>query len=473
MAAARRALGPLGRRLLAAFVIVALSSVAVLTAAALIGTDRGVATAQQEERRQVAERAADTAADAYAAAGGWSGADLSPVVAVASAADARLVVRDATGTVVSSTMPAARGGHGADHGGGHSADWAGQPGVQADVIVDDQLVGTVQLTSLTTAAESSGRTVAWWWVAGAAAVALGIALGVSWYVSRRLTTPLAALAGAARAFAAGDRSARVGMRPPGELGEVAAAFDSMADEVSATEAGRRRQAADLAHELRTPLAGLQAGLEELRDGLGEADPARLASLHDQALRLGRVVDDLAQLASAEAAATSLRLIELDLAAAVARAVDSQEPQLRAAGLTVGREISGPVPVSADPDRIHQVVVNILANAARFCRSGDRVTVRVFGAGGRGVVEVADTGPGVAAADVAHVFERRWRGRNSGGVTGSGIGLAVVRELVEAHQGTVSVDSTPGHGTTFTITVPLSRDQRDSADDGPALRLGSA
>jgi two-component system sensor histidine kinase BaeS len=262
------------------------------------------------------------------------------------------------------------------------------------------------------------------------------------------------------------------MRPPGELGEVAAAFDSMADEVSATEAGRRRQAADLAHELRTPLAGLQAGLEELRDGLDEPDPARLASLHDQALRLGRVVDDLAQLASAESAATSLRLIELDLAAAVARAVDSQEPQLRAAGLTVGRVISDPVPVRADPDRIHQVVVNILANAARFCRSGDQVTVRVFGGGGRGVVEVADTGPGIAAEDVPHVFERRWRGRNSGGVAGSGIGLAVVRELVEAHRGTVSVDSSPGHGTTFTITLPLGLDQRSTTDHGPAVRLGS-
>ncbi|HEX6328766.1 MAG TPA: HAMP domain-containing sensor histidine kinase [Jiangellaceae bacterium] len=472
MSGAHRTLGPLGRRLLAAFVIVALSSVAVLTAAALIGTDRGVATAQQDERQQVAERAADAAADAYAAAGGWSGADLGPVVAVAGAADARLVVRDATGTVVSTTMPMGGRGHGADQGAGHSDDRAaGLPGVQADVIVDDQFVGTVQLTSLTAAA-SSGRTVAWWWVAGAAVVALGIALGVSWYVSRRLTTPLAALAGAARAFAAGDRSARVGMRPPGELGEVAAAFDSMADEVAATEAGRRRQAADLAHELRTPLAGLQAGLEELRDGLDEPDPARLASLHDQALRLGRVVDDLAQLASAEAAATSLQLADLDLAVAVARTVNSQEPQLRAAGLTVDREISGPVPVSADPDRIHQVVVNILANAARFCRSGDRVTVRVFGDGGRGVVEVADTGPGIAAADIPHVFERRWRGRNSGGVAGSGIGLAVVRELVEAHRGSVSVDSSPGDGTTFTITIPLGHDQRNSTDHGPAVRLGA-
>ncbi|HEX6336150.1 MAG TPA: HAMP domain-containing sensor histidine kinase [Jiangellaceae bacterium] len=473
MAAARRALGPLGRRLLAAFVIVALSSVAVLTAAALIGTDRGVATVQHEERQQVAERAADAAADAYAAAGGWSEADLGPVAAVASAADARLVVRDAAGAVVSTTMPTGGRGHGANHGADRSADWvAGQPGAQADVVVDDQLVGTVQLTSLSVAAASSGRTVAWWWVAGAAVVALAIALGVSWYVSRRLTTPLAALAGAARTFAGGDRSARVGMRPPGELGEVAAAFDSMADEVAATEAVRRRQAADLAHELRTPLAGLQAGLEELRDGLDEPDPARLAGLHDQALRLGRVVDDLSQLASAEAASTSLQLTDLDLAAAVARTVDSQEPQLRAAGLTVGRQISSPVPVRADPDRIHQVVVNVLTNAARFCRPGDRVTVRVFSDGGRGVVEVADTGPGIAAADVPHVFERRWRGRNSGGIAGSGIGLAVVRELVEAHRGTVSVDSDPGHGTTFTITIPLGHDQRDSADHDPAVRLGS-
>lgn len=473
MAAARRNLGPLGRRLLAAFVVVALSSVAVLTVAALIGTDRGVATAQHEDRQQVAERAADAAAGAFAAAGGWSGADLSSVQALAGAAGARLVIRDATGTVVSTTMPTGRRGHGADRGDDHSADLAtGQPGAQANVVVDEQLVGTVQLTSLTTMPTSSGRAVAWWWVAGAAVVALGIALGVSVYVSRRLTTPLAALAGAARAFAGGDRSARVGLRPPGELGEVAAAFDSMADDVAAAEAARRRQAADLAHEIRTPLAGLQAGLEELRDGLDAPGPARLAGLHDQALRLGRVVDDLAQLASAEAAATSLQLTDLDLAAAVARTVDSQEPQLRAAGLTIDRKIAGPVPVHADPDRVHQVVVNILTNAARFCRPGDRVSVQVFRTDERGVVEVADTGPGIATADVPHVFERRWRGRNSAGITGSGIGLAVVRELVEAHRGTVSVRSSPGTGTTFTVMLPLGHGQRNSADHGPAVRIGS-
>ncbi|HEU4543676.1 MAG TPA: HAMP domain-containing sensor histidine kinase [Jiangellaceae bacterium] len=470
MAAARRALGPLGRRLLAAFVLVALSSVAVLTAAALIGTDRGVATIQHEERQQVAERTAATAAEAFAAAGGWAGADLDPVHAVAEAAGARLVVWDATGAVVSMTAPMGRHGHAAGQTG--QTGQTGQPGLQADVVVDGQSVGTVQLTFLAAAVSSSGRAVAWWWVAGAAAVALVIALGVSWYVTRRLTTPLATLAGTARAFAGGHRAARVGIRPPGELGEVAAAFDAMADEVATTEENRRRQAADVAHELRNPLAALQAGLEELRDGLGEPDPARLASLHDQALRLGRVVEDLAQLASAEAASASLRLTELDLATAVAGTVDSQEPQLRAAGLIVHREISGPVPVRADPDRIHQIVVNMLANAARFGRSGDHVTVRVFSEGERGLVQVADTGPGIAATDIPHVFERRWRGPNSGTVTGSGIGLAVVRELVEAHHGTVSVDSRPGHGTTFTIMIPLGHDQGNHASHDPALRIGS-
>lgn len=465
MEAGRRALGPLGRRLLVAFVVVAVSSIAVLTVAALIGTDRGVATMQQEERQQIVERAATEAADAYEAAGGWSGADLSSVHAVADAAGARVTVLDVTGAVVSTTMPRARHGHGVEHA-------AGPPGVEADVVVDGRSVGAVRLTSMAPLTRSSGRAVAWWWVAGAAVVALGIALVVSWWVSRRLTMPLAALAGTARAFAGGDRSARVGIRPPGELGEVTAAFDSMADQVAAAEETRRRQAADVAHELRTPLAALQAALEELRDGFTEPNPARLAGLHDQVLRLGRVVDDLAQLASAEAASTSLRLTDLDLAGVVASTVNSQEPQLRAAGLAVRREISGPVPVRADHDRIHQVVVNMLTNAARFCRSGDRVTVRVFSDGERGVVQVADTGPGIAATDLPHVFERRWRGSSSGAVTGSGIGLAVVRELVEAHRGTVSVDSGPDRGTTFTITIPLDHRKRVAADHGPAVRHGS-
>jgi two-component system sensor histidine kinase BaeS len=282
---------------------------------------------------------------------------------------------------------------------------------------------------------------------------------VDGFVSRRLTGPLVRLAGAADRFAAGDRSARSGVRAPGELGGVARAFDAMADRVERAETVRRQLAADVAHELRTPLAGLQAGLEELRDGLVRPDPARLAGLHDQVLRLGRVVDDLAELSATESAARSLRPVEVDLAALVRSALAGHEPTLRAAGLDVTTDLPGPVPVRVDPDRIQQAVVNLLANAARYCRSGDRVAVTVSTANGMGSVEVADTGPGIPAADLPHVFQRLWRGSGSHQVTGSGIGLAVVRELVAAHHGTVTAASTTGAGARFTIRLPLAAPHR--------------
>ncbi|HZN19378.1 MAG TPA: histidine kinase dimerization/phospho-acceptor domain-containing protein [Micromonosporaceae bacterium] len=257
---------PLDRRLLAAFVLVALSSVVVLTGSVMV----------------------------------WPGRGMGP-------------------------------------GGMHSGP--GGAVVEAPVLVAGEQVGTVRLAFRTGAA--GGRAVAWSWVLGAALVALATALVVSWYVTGRLARPLATLAAAARRFAAGDRSARAGVRGPGELGEVASAFNAMADEVVRAETVRRQVAADVAHELRTPLAGLQAGLEELRDGLREPDPQRLAALHDQALRLGRVVDDLADLSAAEAAALSLRPAGVDLAGIAGAALAAQRPQLDAAGLRVDADLARP------------------------------------------------------------------------------------------------------------------------------------
>jgi two-component system sensor histidine kinase BaeS len=290
-------------------------------------------------------------------------------------------------------------------------------------------------------------------VIGAAVMALAAALVVSGYVSRRLTRPLVTLAAAARRFAAGDRAARAGIQAPGELGELAAAFDTMAEEVSRAETVRRRLAADVAHELRTPLAGLQAGLEELRDGLRPPDTERLAVLHDQTLRLGRVVQDLADLSAAEASALSLHLSDTDLADVARDAVAAQRPALDAAGVHVQADLSTAVPVRADPDRLHQAVSNLLANAARYCRPGDQVTVRAHMDSTSAVLVVADTGPGIPADELPHVFDRLWRGERAHSVAGSGIGLAVVRELVAAHRGSVTVESPPGHGTVVTIRVP--------------------
>lgn len=143
---------------------------------------------------------------------------------------------------------------------------------------------------------------------------MALALAVSWFVTRRLTAPVVRVASTARALAAGDRGARARIDAPGELGDLARAFDAMADDVGHVEQARHRLAADVAHELRTPLTSLQAGLEELRDGYADPSAERLASLHDQALRLGRIVDNLGELAEAESARLSLHLAEVDLTA---------------------------------------------------------------------------------------------------------------------------------------------------------------
>jgi two-component system sensor histidine kinase BaeS len=427
--------------------MVAISSVLALTVAALVGTGQGLASAHRSERQQVASRAADAAATAYAQARGWLDADLAPASAIADAAGARLVVRDADARMVwpgRAMGPAASGGH---------TDAADASVVEAPVVVSGQRVGTVRLAFSTAA--SGGRAVAWSWVVGAAIVALAAALVVSGYVTRRLARPLVALAGAARRFAAGERTARAAVHAPGELGEVARAFNGMADEVVRAEAVRRSLAADVAHELRTPLAALQAGLEELRDGLRAPDAERLGALHDQTLRLGRVVQDLADLSAAESAVLSLRPVDANLAEVARAALAAQRPQLAAAGLHVHADLASAVPVHVDPDRLHQAVANLLANAARYCRPGDRVDVRAYPEGGSAVLDVADTGPGIPAEDLPLVFDRLWRGRDASAVAGSGIGLAVVRELVTAHGGSIAAQSPSGGGTTVTIRLPLA------------------
>ncbi|MEO3859603.1 HAMP domain-containing sensor histidine kinase [Acrocarpospora sp. B8E8] len=442
-------LGPLGWRLLAAFLLVALSSVVLLSLAALVGTDRGITAAREADRAEAARATAAAAGAAYTSAGGWVSADLGPARAIAAGADARLFVLDRNEQVVLSP------------GGAFPQDGMTGPGMHsgvgatmAAVIVDGVTVGWAQLRFGTPTTQAA-RSVAWGWIAAAALAALAVASAASLLVTRRLTRPLSGVTRAAHAFAAGDRAARTGVTGPGELGELGRAFDEMAGRVAQAERSRRHLAADVAHELRTPLSALQAGLEELRDGLSAPDPDRLAALHDQTLRLGRIVGDLAELSAAESAALSLHRCEVDLAELAATVLRSREPRLRAAGLDMRADLAEGVTVQADPDRLHQAVGNLLDNAARYCRPGDTVMVTVGAAGGQATVEVADTGPGVPAEDLPHIFDRLWRGPASTGIAGSGIGLAVVRELITAHHGTVTATPRAAGGLAFAIHLPSS------------------
>lgn len=444
---AGKGLGQLGKRLLLAFVLVAVSSVLVLAGAALIGVDRGVHAAQQADREQLALAVATAAADAYQQAGGWDGAELSRSLALGNAASARLSIVDTDGTVL-----AGSGSGNPTRGNAGQADSSGQGAATADVIVDGTRVGTVRVNL---GGNSGTRIldVAWMWIVVAALVALTVAVAASWFVTRRLVRPIRSMTEAARSFGAGNRMVRTAGDAPGELGDLAHAFNDMADAVVRSDTERRNLTADVAHELRTPLAALQAGLEELRDGLIEPTPAGLAGLHDQSLRLGRVVADLAELSAVETAALSLNVAPVDLAALAADELSRAEPQLRAAGLATELENVGPVWVRADADRLHQAVGNLLANTARYCQKGDKVTLKALTDGGDAVLTVADTGPGIPAEELPHIFDRLWRGSAAEHIAGSGIGLALVREIVTSHGGTVRAVSAPGEGTAISLRLP--------------------
>lgn len=445
-----RGVGALGRRLLTAFILVALASVVVLTVAALVGSSRGIAAGQGTERQATADAVAGEVARALGAAGSWAGADLSAAIAIGQAQGADVTVRDLSGAVMGGTAGGMAMG---------AMNGMGRGGVVADVIVDGVAVGSVRLGFGSTAADR-GQTIAWTWILVAAIASLLFALGVAVWTTRWITAPIRRLSTMARSFAGGDRAARPSpedLASDSELGDLARAFAAAADDVERSEAVRRRLSADVAHELRTPLAVLQAGLEELRDGFVDADPERLAALHEQSVRLGRIVEDLAQLSAAESAGMALRRLPLDLGVVVEDAVAAARPAVAARGMTLESDVAADISVVGDADRLHQVLGNLLANAARYCRTGDRISVRAAADPPWAMVTVADTGPGIPPADLPLVFERLWRGSSTApsDEAGSGIGLAIVRELVEAHGGDVRADSDGESGTTITLRLPLA------------------
>jgi two-component system, OmpR family, sensor histidine kinase BaeS len=290
-------------------------------------------------------------------------------------------------------------------------------------------------------------------IAGAAGLAAVLALLTGLAVARRITRPVGKLIAATRAMGRGDRTARVGQIPaPGELRELATAFDQMANTLDRQEQLRRALVADVAHELRTPIAVLQAGHEALLDGVAEPTSAQLASLRDEVLRLARMVGDLQTLAAAEAAALDLALSRCDLADIAATAADSLADRFETIGVTLERQLA-PAEVLGDPGRLHQVITNLLTNAMKFTPAGGHVTLRTVLADGNAVLQVTDTGVGIPADELPHIFDRFWRGRQAASVSGSGIGLSVAAELARAHGGHLAASSQPGHGTQMTLTLP--------------------
>jgi signal transduction histidine kinase len=226
----------------------------------------------------------------------------------------------------------------------------------------------------------------------------------------------------------------------------------MADTLDHEDKIRRDLVASVAHELRTPVAVLQAGHEALLDGVTEPSPEELGSLRDEVLRLARMVDDLQTMAAADAAVLQLTRERHDLAGIAGSAADSLARTFEAGEVTLHRQLA-PAPVLADERWLHQVVTNLLGNALKFTPAGGTVTIRTRQDGPSAVLEVADTGVGIPADELPRIFDRFWRGHAAVQTSGSGIGLAIAAEIVRAHGGTLTAASEPGEGTRLTLTLP--------------------
>ncbi len=276
------------------------------------------------------------------------------------------------------------------------------------------------------------------------------------FVTSRLLRPLNTVRAATRRIAAGHYQASVPVPGVPELAALAGDVNTLAAELASTEARRTRLLGEVAHEMRTPLTALGGYAEGLIDGVFAPEPEILGAVSDELRRLRRLADDLSALSRAEEQRLELHPADADLAGLARRAAGRLAPQFADRQVTLAVHAPGPLPVRADPDRITQVLTNIIGNALAATPAEGTVTVQARTAGQRAEVSVTDTGAGLAAGDLERVFERFYRApgqpRRS---SGSGIGLTIARNIARAHGGEVTTSSPgPGRGATFVLTLPL-------------------
>jgi len=294
-------------------------------------------------------------------------------------------------------------------------------------------------------------------LAGVGGVGILAAIAAALF-ARRIVAPVEALTRAAREMERGDLGRRVPVRTADELGVLAGAFNAMAEALGRQEEVRRRFVADSAHELRTPLTNLRAQIEALEDGLLLPDGALLASLHEDVDVLSRVVEDLADLARADAGALVLQIEPVSVADAVRNSISSHGPRASAKGVHLSADVdSGLRPLRADRRRVAQMLRNLLENAITHTAPGGRVVVEARPSEpGFAALAVRDEGEGITEEDRPHVFERFYRAdaSRSRETGGSGLGLSIVRELARAQGGDVSLRSEAGRGTVVTVFLPF-------------------
>jgi len=333
--------------------------------------------------------------------------------------------------------------------------------IELPILVNGQQVGTL----LASQAGQGGRAGEQYLslvnqvIIGAGITAIVIALLLSIVLAQRLTRPLRQLTAATQAVAAGDLSQQVPVTSDDELGELARDFNQMALALATSEAQRQQLLADTAHDLRTPISVMRSHLEAMLDGVFPVTPENLAVVHEETLHLGRLVDDVRTLSLAEMGQLPLNMALVDLHELLQQVVAAFLPLTEADGIQLTTKLVNTEPIMADAARLHQVLANLIANALRYAPQGghDPATIHVSLQNQTDSISISvkDNGPGLTAEQQQHVFDRFWRSdaarsRNEGG---SGLGLAIARGIVEAHGGTISINSQTGSGTEMIVTLP--------------------
>ncbi len=462
-------------RLAAAFAGVGIAAAAITAILVNLAFGDRFADYLQDQRHVRQEQIVAAVTESYERMGGWDPVDLEGLASLALMDGGTVRLEDVSGATVWEPAATEAGARMAEMhrqmmGGGRLG-----PEQRLEIAADGQIVGTAivrfpqpgGLPQDRSFRASVNRLLL---LGGVVAGVLALALGV--VLAQKATAPARELTRTARALAAGDRSQRVSHEAEDELGEMARAFNQMADTIEEEDRLRRAFASDVAHELRTPLAILRSQIEGMQDGVVAADGAALASLHEETLRLSRLVADLGTLASAEAAGFALERRTVRLDALVTESAREFAGPYEAQDVRLDIETE-PVEAFVDPMRVHQILVNLLSNALKFTPPAGTVGVTLTVDQGTVVLRVADTGPGIPADELPHIFDRFFRGRHAR-ARGSGIGLTVARELARAHGGDIDVMSEPGRGTTFIVRFPGSPTSRATftPPSHPAATVGS-
>lgn len=292
-----------------------------------------------------------------------------------------------------------------------------------------------------------------------AGVMLLVSAALSLPMANRLVLPIRRLAASMHSLASGDFETRVAVGPQDELGQLARDFNTLALSLEKNEQARRQWVADISHELRTPLSILRGELEAIQDGVRQAGPDAMRSLHAEVMHLSRLVDDLYQLSLFDIGALTYRKIDLDLRAVLADAVASFRSEFDQKGIALHAELppEGYHSIFADPGRLHQLFDNLLDNALKYTDPGGELSVRLTCRGDLASVEFVDSAPGVAPAELERLFDRLYRVESSRNrsLGGAGLGLAICKNIVEAHEGKILALPSPKGGVLISIELPLT------------------